>query len=74
LKELRRNLMMHYRIKKVLDSMSDSEFDKVVEIASKPDVKRVLESVSRDEPLKYSKLLLKPEIAVFFKKAFRVFG
>ncbi len=71
-KSLGRELWLHLRIRKTLDSFSDEDYNRLIGIMNEKRVKNVLETESRDRPIRMmAKLLLaKPSLLRFGPRIF----
>ncbi len=70
-KELNKDLMLHLKMRNVMDSFSDKEWDYLVKIMSKERNRKVLEENDRDYPKRFlAKLIIQePRFLYFAKKA-----
>jgi geranylgeranyl reductase family protein len=66
------NLKLHLLIRKTLNKFSDKDYNKLIQLLSKPKTKRILETCSRENPRKLlKKLLLKePKLLSFARYLF----
>ena len=68
-----RELLLHLRIRNILNKFSDEDYDRLLELMSRENVRRILKRYDRDNPIPLvANLLLKePRFLLFSKMIFR---
>ncbi|MFC2134816.1 geranylgeranyl reductase family protein [Bacteroidota bacterium] len=69
-KRIGKKLWMHYMTRKVMNKLSDEDWNKIVNKFNKKDLKKILGKESRDEPLRMMRkvLLKEPSLLLYAKK------
>ena len=73
-KQSGKELLLHLRIRKLLNMFSDDDYDRLLELMSKKKVKKILKKYDRDTPipLVINLLLKEPRFLLFSKNLFKV--
>ena len=71
-KKLKKELLAHKLINKILERFKDKDYDTLIKFCSKPKVKNIIETADREKPLKMllKLLLTEPRFILFTKKLF----
>ena len=71
-KQSGKELLLHLRIRKMLNKFSDDDYDKLLELMNKENVRKILKKYDRDTPipLVINLLLKEPRFLLFLKKIY----